>query len=449
MIQLRMIKQWAIFVAFLLGVFANALSANEQGVSQALVVYDSSLYDLNNLGSVSSEVANLVSDLKKKHGFELTLQSYSDEDLSLFIADEPRYDHLILLPSSKKAIGNKKGFNQHQLVEFINREGNIFVVGNDETVLPDDVRTFLNEMGIYPAPKGFKYVDHFNSAKGVPQLTNENIANKKVLGQFNGDKHAFKGTGALISNNENIFPIVRSSKTGFTTDEVEGSISQEKTWTFGQQGFLAVGFQGLNNARLTWVGSESLINDDLLKWTFQERNVLKLQFVQHYKNENPEFVDNKLYRIKDQVIYTVGVSEFSNDKWIPYEIKDEDDTLQLAFKMLDPYQRVNLQPLGPGSSKEDGDLTEDTYIYYANFTVPDQHGIFTFELDYKRSGLSYIVDKRVVTVRHLANDEYKRSWDIPNSWLYVASAALVVLGWFLFVVNFLYVGNTNTTKKNV
>lgn len=93
------------------------------------------------------------------------MQSYSDEDLSLFVADEPRYDHLILLPSSKKAIGNKKGFNQHQLVEFINREGNIFVVGNDETVLPDDVRTFLNEMGIYPAPKGFKYVDHFNSAK--------------------------------------------------------------------------------------------------------------------------------------------------------------------------------------------------------------------------------------------------------------------------------------------
>lgn len=217
----------------------------------------------------------------------------------------------------------------------------------------------------------------------------------------------------------------------------------------GQQGFLAVGFQGLNNARLTWVGSESLINDDLLKWTFQERNVLKLQFVQHYKNENPEYVDNKLYRIKDQVIYTIGVSEFANDKWIPYEIKGEDDTLQLAFKMLDPYQRVNLQPLGPGSSKEDGDLTEDTYIYYANFTIPDQHGIFTFELDYKRSGLSYIVDKRVVTVRHLANDEYKRSWDIPNSWLYVASAALVVLGWFLFVVNFLYVGNTDATKKNV
>lgn len=65
MIQLRMIKQWAIFVAFLFGIFANALSANEQGVSQALVVYDSSLYDLNNLGSVSSEVASLVSDLKE------------------------------------------------------------------------------------------------------------------------------------------------------------------------------------------------------------------------------------------------------------------------------------------------------------------------------------------------------------------------------------------------
>lgn len=444
-----MINQWAIFVAFLFAVLANGLSADAQGVSQALVVYDSNLYDMNNLNSASHDIAKLVSDLKEKHGFELTLKSYFDEELSLFVADEPRYDHLILLPSSKKAIGAKKGFNQKSLVDFINREGNVFVVGNDEAVLPDDVRSFLNQLGIYPAPKSFKYIDHFNSESGIPQLTNDNIVNKKVLGEFTGSKHAYKGTGALISNNEHIFPIVRSSKTGFTTDELEGTISQEKTWTFGEQGFLAVGFQALNNARLTWVGSESLINEELLKWTFQEKNVLKLQFVQHINEARPDLPDNTLYRIKDQIIYTIGVSEFANDKWVPYEIQNEDDTLQVAFKMLDPYQRVNLQPLGVGSSVEDDGKVEDTYLYYANFTVPDQHGIFTLDLDYKRSGLSYIIDKKVVTVRHLANDEYKRSWDIPNSWLYVASAALVVLGWFVFVVNFLYIGNTNTTKKNV
>ena len=73
----------------------------------------------------------------------------------------------------------------------------------------------------------------------------------------------------------------------------------------------------------------------------------------------------------------------------------------------------------------------------------------TFELDYKRPGLSYLVDKRVVTVRHLANDEFKRSWDISNSWLYVASAVFVIIAWFVFVVSYIYIGKSNYSKKNV
>ena len=76
--------------------------------------------------------------------------------------------------------------------------------------------------------------------------------------------------------------------------------------------------------------------------------------------------------------------------------------------------------------------------------------MFTFELDYKYSGYSYLHDAKVVTVRHLANDEYKRLWEISNSWMYVASALLVVVAWFLFVVNYIYVGTPTTpSKKNV
>ena len=67
--------------------------------------------------------------------------------------------------------------------------------------------------------------------------------------------------------------------------------------------------------------------------------------------------------------------------------------------MLDPYQRLNLKPLGPVSAISNS--TElDTYAYFVNFTVPDHHGMFTFELT-TRDLLSYLVDKRVVTVRHL------------------------------------------------
>lgn len=448
MAQLGIIKQWAIFAAVLFAVCVSGLSANEAGVNQALVLYDSNSYDLTDLKSAGAKVSKLVEDLKEKHGFEVTVKAYADKDVTLFVADAPRYNHLVLLPSSKKAIEAKEGINQHELVKFINSEGNVLVVENSGSVLPGDVRGFLNELGIHPAPKSYRYIDHFNTKKGVAQLSNDNIVSKRIFGEFPGGEHGYEGTGALISNNENLFPIVRCTKTGLTGDGSESTASQDKTWTFGEQGFLAVGFQALNNARVSWVGSESLLNDEVASWTFQEKNVLKLQFVQHMQNDKPELQDSTLYRIKDQVVYTIGVSEYVDNKWVPYVVSDDDDQLQIAFKMLDPYQRLNLQPLGPGMSKEDG-AEEDLYIYYANFTIPDQHGIFTFDLDYRRAGLSYLNDKRIVSVRHLANDEYKRSWEIPNAWFYVASAILVVIAWLAFVVNFLYIGNTNITKKNV
>jgi hypothetical protein len=67
-------------------------------------------------------------------------------------------------------------------------------------------------------------------------------------------------------------------------------------------------------------------------------------------------------------------------------------------------------------------------------------------LDYQRAGLSYLLDKRIVTVRHLANDEYKRSWLIPNAWVYIASAGFVVVMWLVFVINFLYISSDYSFK---
>ena len=101
--------------------------------------------------------------------------------------------------------------------------------------------------------------------------------------------------------------------------------------------------------------------------------------------------------------------------------------------------------LGPGSSTPDG--PEDMSIFYVQFTIPDHHGMFTFELDYKRPGLSFLNDKRIVAVRHLANDEYKRSWEITNAWMYVASAGFVVIAWLVFVTIFLFIGDEKKVER--
>lgn len=409
-----------------------AVSDSPGDFSQVLVLHDLKLNDFGGEGSSSV--------LEQLSSFDLKLATY-DSNFTLFYEDQPRYDHLILFPSSKKALG----LSQQDLMRFIEVGGNLVVVGVSSSVVADSVRVFLNELGIYPSPKNFELIDHFNTVDGEVELTEKNLVNNKIITSLNAKYH---GAAALVSNNDLIFPIIRGSPTSFTANPQQGPVAEDTTWTFGEQGFLAVGLQTLSNSRVSWVGSESLLVEELFNWTFQRTGVLKLQFVQHYKNEEPTKINPTLYRIKDQAIYTVGVSELVDGKWVPFEAKTEDDQLQLSFKMLDPYQRLNLQPLGPVASNEDSDVL-DAFAYYTNFTIPDHHGMFTFELDYKRVGVSFLEDKRVVTVRHLANDEYKRSWDITNAWVYMASAALVVLAWLLFVVNYIYVGSVNVAKKNV
>ncbi|EGW35253.1 uncharacterized protein SPAPADRAFT_58463 [Spathaspora passalidarum NRRL Y-27907] len=332
-------------------------------------------------------------------------------------------------------------------MKFVNHfGGNVISIGGEKSVLPNGIRSFLNELGIYPSPKNFNYLDHFNTKDGSVVLSSENnlVPGNRLVESLDNVK--YHGNGALISNNELIFPIVKSSSTGYTGKAGE-QVDSSTAWTLGEQGFLAVGLQALNNARVAWLGSSELLQfEHIYKWAFQKQGVLKLQYVEHYNTKNETAQNPHLYRINDDVVYTIGVSESVDGEWVPYQIASDDDQLQVSFKLLDPYQRLNLVSVGPSDSP-DGPATAQTYR--VNFTVPDHHGVFTFELDYKRVGLSYLQDKRVVTVRHLANDEFKRSWDITNSWLYIVSVAIVIAAWFLFVISYIYVGNTNYQKKNV
>ncbi|GEQ69094.1 hypothetical protein JCM33374_g2765 [Metschnikowia sp. JCM 33374] len=413
-------------------VFASAAINSK---SPVLVAYDANLV-------TDLEVLEKAFQLDSNH-YEINYVDYSKKEESLFENGEPRFDHVIFMPSSKKLVDAKSLVEKHKLLEFFNLGGNIIAVGSAEYSVPEEVRSFLNQAGIHPAPRGYAVSDHFDTEVTVGD---KNLASKRILSQVKDLK--YEGTAALISNSQLLFPLVKAPRRSFTSSPKDKVLSGEKTWTVGEQGFLAVAFQGLNNARGAWVGSLDLVSDELVSWVLQERGVLKLQFAQHYKQDEPGVTNRTLYRIKDSVYYTVGVSELKDGAWVPYAPSSEDDVLQLSFKMLDPYQRLNMTLLGPAASKEDG--ANDMNVFYVEFQIPDHHGMFTYELDYKREGLSFIEDKKVVTVRHLANDEYKRSWEITNAWMYMVSAALVVIAWFVFVANFLYLGVPKTApKKNV
>lgn len=407
---------------------------------RALIIFDSENVDLED---APLDLQRIFAFLKANN-IETALRGYKDLDYNFFVGDtKPLINNLFLLPVKSKKIANKDQLNKVNLVKLLNNNVNIVVAGDSDVSYPDDIREFLNEVGIYPSPKGYKLIDHFQEDDKV-KLTDESLGCSKILSTIDS---SYDGQSAIISNNQHLLPILKASATSFSSNDKINPIDNDNTWGIGEQSFIGVGLQSLAGARLTWFGATEFLTEEVLGWSIGKRNILKLQFVHHFKVDEPQNINGTLYRIKDQVVYTIGVSELVDNQWKPFIVKDEDDTLQLSFKMLDPYQRLNLQPLGPVASQENGNL--DTYAYTVNFTIPDHHGIFTFELDYKRAGLSYLLDKKIVSVRHLANDEFKRSWNITNSWLYIASAILVVAGWMVFIVNFIYVSNDDIEKKNL
>lgn len=97
--------------------------------------------------------------------------------------------------------------------------------------------------------------------------------------------------------------------------------------------------------------------------------------------------------------------------------------------MLSPFYRLPLLP---------SRRTENSTIYSTTFTLPDQHGVFSFRVNYKRPFLTNVVEKHEVSVRHIAHNEWPRSWEISAGWVWIVGLWSVIGGFLAFVVVWLY-----------
>ena len=129
----------------------------------------------------------------------------------------------------------------------------------------------------------------------------------------------------------------------------------------------------------------------------------------------------------------ISLSEHDWDHWEPFSAP-VDDALQLEFSMLSPFYRMDLIPLR---------YTKTATIYGVSFTLPDQHGIFNFMVDYKRPFMTYLEEKRTVSVRHFAHDEFPRSYAISGAWPWIAGIFATVLGFVAFCLVWLYSAPTD------
>lgn len=357
--------------------------------------------------TVGGWAADVVIFGRLSDAFESSLEKYDfnsvpgNDGIQLFdINGQNNYENIIVSPGEEK----KLAIGSTDMLKFTSNGGNLILISEGATQL--DCTLFLNELGIYPAPKGYRYVDHHETRPLVSQ--NHRITDKEVGIDENT-------AVSLVSNSEYIIPLYQTSRTSMSVND------GGEYWHSGNGGYAAVAFQGLNNGRVLWIGSPSIadtISEDTIEWTFQLRNVIRITKVSHVRESGP-FVDvDDYYKVGDKAIFEMDMQEFNYKKgWVPYVASD----VQLDFVMLDPYQRVTLN-----STKEGR--------YSTILHIPDQHGMFTFNIDYKRPGLSYVSSQIVVPVRHLANDEYERSWEIPNARVYLTGNTVVIAAWFVFIL---------------
>ncbi|KAF4312046.1 putative dolichyl-di-phosphooligosaccharide-protein glycotransferase protein [Botryosphaeria dothidea] len=408
-------------------------------------------------------------------GFSLTFQSPKDDSLALFKLGERAYDHVVLLPTKSKGLG--PNLAPQLLVDFVNKDGNILLALSGESSIPSQVASMLLEFDIHlPQDRNALTVDHFNYDKTSAAEKHDVLVVERSQRQKVGVKNFFSGEGVLavpravghVLGNDSplLTPILRAPSTAYIYNPKDEAEAVEDPFAVGQQLSLVTAFQGRNSARVTVLGSAEMLQDEwfdakvdlngvkgktankefakqLTAWTFKEIGVLKVGRLWHFLNEGaaqpgingsgldvPEH-NPKIYRIKNDVTFQIEISEYSEDHLEPF-LPAAGDELQLEFTMLSPFHRLTLTPLPPSPTHP------NSTIFTTDFRLPDQHGIFNFRVNYKRPFLTTLDEKREVTVRHFAHDEWPRSWRISGAWTWIAGIWVTVAGWLAFVALWLY-----------
>ncbi|KAM0740347.1 hypothetical protein ACQRIT_005531 [Beauveria bassiana] len=404
-------------------------------------------------------------------GFDINYETPRSDKLSLFDLGVRRYDHLLFLPTKVKALG--PNLTPNLLVDFVNAKGNIVVGLSSTTPTTSSIVSLLAELEIsLPAERTGTVVDHFHyDALSAPETHDVLVLDTPTPNTRAGLKPYFAlpdaviavphTAGHVLGNSHLLTPILRAPDTAYSYNPKEQAtvVEPDELFAAGRQLALVSALQARNSARVVVLGAEMLQDKwfdakvakvdgsptktqnkefarRLSGWAFQEVGVLRVNDVEHRLVGSDE-PNPSLYRIKNDVTYRISLSEYNWDKWVPFSLPEQ-DALQLEFSMLSPFHRLNLAPVGK---------TADAATYGVRFTTPDQHGIFNLLVNYKRPFLTNIEEKRTVSVRHMAHDEWPRSYVISGAWPWISGIAATVVGFVAFSALWMYSKPTDAKKK--
>lgn len=323
----------------------------------------------------------------------------------------------------------------HSIVDFIDSGRSVLIAADDG--VSGAIRDLANKVGVEYTEKD-RVVDHFdNDLSGVEH---ENLivdtlpGMKSILGVDKLTNILFEGTSQVLNaartSSGILFPILNARSTAFPQPKAN----------------LVAAMQARNNARVVVSGSLSLFSNafldatlrpsvstaaegkkvtsnnrkfvsELAAWNFGERSVLRSSEINHHRAG--ESVAPDVYRIKDNVTVSVTIEEMVEGKWVPFAAEG----LQVEFRMLDPYVRLDVPHVGKG-------------VHSLTFTAPDVYGVFTFKIDYQKFGYTHIQLAQIHPVRPYHHNEYERF--LEAAYPYYAGAFSMLVGVVLLGLFFLY-----------
>lgn len=255
----------------------------------------------------------------------------------------------------------------------------------------------------------------------------------------------FKGVGhKLTGKNQLAFPILQAASTAYSYDLEDASTAAEsddastaiKPMLVGKKTVLVSALQARNNARVVVSGSLDMFTDaylaaegsdnkafvdELAKWAFHEKGVVKKVATKHHKRGEKDQLET--YRIKDEVEFDLELSQWNGKTWVPLELDD----IQMEAIMLDPYIRTTFKRLSSTSASTQ---------YRASYKLPDTYGVFTYKIDYRRYGYTYLEHAENVIVRPFHHNEYDRFLSI--AWPYYVSSFSMMAGFWVVCWLFLF-----------
>ncbi|KAJ1928661.1 oligosaccharyl transferase glycoprotein complex, beta subunit [Tieghemiomyces parasiticus] len=414
----------------------------------------------------TDEYSNFIDSLKGR-GFQVAIEAVNAASLKLFSYGERQYDHLILLAPKAKRISPE--VNAKTLIEFLDDGGNLLLTAG--TDFGGAQRDFVKQLGVDFDVRGNIVIDHFHYLPlGPAHLEDEAETHSWLLADnFNANATAivgdsvrqgapvlFQGVAHRVLPGPQaplVWPVLSGYPTTYSFDTSEGqSVSGKDTVLAAGKLHLVSAFQAHNNARVVVAGSPRLFSntffqtelpagtgsttnaqvpagnakfaDDISAWAFHEKGVVKLRSVTYHKAGEPVPENNPTsFRVSDDIVYTAELSEYYDDKWHPFR----NDGVQFEAVMIDPYLRKTL-PLEH--------TTATTAVYSAAFKLPDVYGVFTFKLDFLRTGLTRVQQLDIVSILPFKHNDYPRY--LTAAFPYYASAASLMVSFLAFCAIWLY-----------